>query len=46
MFIQIQIDNKSSFEFGGSLAKSFLKVPMAQSVSICDRIKFQIRAPE
>ena len=45
-FIQIQIDNKSSFEFRSSLEKSFLKVPMAQSVSICDRIKFQIQAPE
>ena len=45
-FIQIQVDNRSSIEFRSNFAKSFLKVPMAQSVSICDRIKFQIRAPE
>ena len=44
--IKIQVDNRSSFEFRSNLAKNFLKVPMAQSVSICDRIKFQIQAPE
>ena len=45
-FIRIEVDNRSSFELRSNFAKSFLKVPMAQSVSICDRIKFQIRAPE
>ena len=45
-FIKIQVDNRSSFEFRSNLAKKFLKVPMAQSISISDRIKFQIQAPE
>ena len=44
--IQIQIDKNPCFEYRCSSAKTFFNVPLAKSISICDRIKLQIRAPE
>ena len=41
MLVEIQFD-KSSFELRSNAVQSFLNVPIAQSVSICERIKFQI----
>ena len=41
MLVEIQID-KSSFELKSNAVLSFLNVPIAQSVSIRERIKFQI----
>ena len=41
MLVEIQFD-KSSFELRSNAVQSFLNVPIAQSVSICERIKFHI----
>ena len=41
MLVEIQFD-KSSFELRSNAVQIFLNVPIAQSVSICERIKFQI----
>ena len=45
MLVEIEFD-KSSFELRSNAVQSFLIVPIAQSVSIYERIKFQIKAPE
>ena len=41
MLVEIQFD-KSSFELRSSAVQGFLNVPIAQSVSWCEGMKFQI----
>ena len=41
MLVEIQFD-KSSYELTSSAVQNFLNAPIALSVSICERIKFQI----
>ena len=46
MLIQSQFNNESYFEFRGNFIQRFLNVTIAQPISMCDRIKFQIRELE
>ena len=41
VFVEIQFD-ESSFELRSNAVQSFINVPIAQSVSIYENIKFQI----